>query len=139
MLLMRFFFSLRTVNQVSARLFGRQEEDGIGMLSYFQNWITNGVCSKTFDELEYSKYVFIFLRFCCRSKLSHALSFLNSQILTVKSGEGDYRDTSYVLRQASPFMEIKYNSHLQPKNCTLYLNYFLLYEVLTALYHVFQV
>lgn len=51
-----------------------------------------------------------FLRFCCRSKLSHALSFLNLQILTVKSGEEDYRDTSYVLRQASPFMEIKYNS-----------------------------
>nr|XP_028962308.1 kinesin-like protein KIN-6 [Malus domestica] len=54
------------VNQVSARLFGRQEEDGID--------------------------------------------------LTVKSGEEDYRDTSYVLRQASPFMEIKYNYVEEPSN-----------------------
>ncbi|XP_068314130.1 kinesin-like protein KIN-6 [Pyrus communis] len=37
-------------------------------------------------------------------------------ILTVKSGEGDYRDTSYVLRQASPFMEIKYNYVEEPSN-----------------------
>ncbi|XP_050160193.1 kinesin-like protein KIN-6 isoform X9 [Malus sylvestris] len=37
-------------------------------------------------------------------------------ILTVKSGEEDYRDTSYVLRQASPFMEIKYNYVEEPSN-----------------------
>ncbi|KAK7283421.1 hypothetical protein RIF29_12925 [Crotalaria pallida] len=30
-------------------------------------------------------------------------------ILTAKSGDEDYLDTSYLLRQASPFMEIKYN------------------------------
>ncbi|ONI32362.1 hypothetical protein PRUPE_1G363400 [Prunus persica] len=37
-------------------------------------------------------------------------------ILTVKSGEEDYRDTSYVLRQASPYMEIKYNNVEEPSN-----------------------
>ncbi|XP_027354591.1 kinesin-like protein KIN-6 [Abrus precatorius] len=30
-------------------------------------------------------------------------------ILTAKSGEEDYLDTSYLLRQASPYMQIKYN------------------------------
>lgn len=29
------------------------------------------------------------------------------QILTVKAGEEDYLDTSYLLRQASPYMKIK--------------------------------
>lgn len=29
------------------------------------------------------------------------------QILTVKAGEDDYLDTSYLLRQASPYMKIK--------------------------------
>ncbi|KAL6212781.1 hypothetical protein ACLB2K_017998 [Fragaria x ananassa] len=33
-----------------------------------------------------------------------------SLILTVKSGEEDYRDTSHLLRQASPYMEIKFNN-----------------------------
>jgi len=33
--------------------------------------------------------------------------FLCSQILTAKSGEEDYLDTSYLLRQASPYMQIK--------------------------------
>lgn len=30
------------------------------------------------------------------------------QILTVKPGEDDYLDTSFLLRQASPYMKIKY-------------------------------
>lgn len=31
------------------------------------------------------------------------------QILTVKPGEDDYADTSFVLRQAAPYMKIKYD------------------------------
>ncbi|KAI3724377.1 hypothetical protein L2E82_36149 [Cichorium intybus] len=38
-------------------------------------------------------------------------------ILTAKSGEEDYQDTSYMLRQASPFMNIKFeNVEEQPAN-----------------------
>ncbi|KAL4578957.1 hypothetical protein LXL04_015091 [Taraxacum kok-saghyz] len=38
-------------------------------------------------------------------------------ILTAKSGEDDYQDTSYMLRQASPFMNIKFeNVEEQPTN-----------------------
>ncbi|XP_059636412.1 kinesin-like protein KIN-6 [Cornus florida] len=33
-----------------------------------------------------------------------------SLILTVKSGEDDYVDTSFLLRQASPYMQIKFNN-----------------------------
>ncbi|XP_054799784.1 kinesin-like protein KIN-6 isoform X2 [Prosopis cineraria] len=36
-------------------------------------------------------------------------------LLTAKSGEEDYLDTSYLLRQASPFMKIKYNE-VEPSN-----------------------
>ncbi|KAK7351760.1 hypothetical protein VNO77_11439 [Canavalia gladiata] len=36
-------------------------------------------------------------------------------ILTAKSGEDDYLDTSYLLRQASPYMQIKYNE-VEPSN-----------------------
>ncbi|KAK7310974.1 hypothetical protein RJT34_08799 [Clitoria ternatea] len=36
-------------------------------------------------------------------------------ILTAKSGEEDYLDTSYLLRQASPYMQIKYNE-VEPSN-----------------------
>ncbi|XP_062016930.1 kinesin-like protein KIN-6 [Rosa rugosa] len=39
-----------------------------------------------------------------------------SLILTVKSGEEDYRDTSHLLRQASPYMEIKFNNAEDPSN-----------------------
>ncbi|CAI9265291.1 unnamed protein product [Lactuca saligna] len=40
-----------------------------------------------------------------------------SLILTAKSGEEDYQDTSYMLRQASPFMNIKFeNIEEQPTN-----------------------
>ncbi|KAK7409908.1 hypothetical protein VNO78_00302 [Psophocarpus tetragonolobus] len=38
-----------------------------------------------------------------------------SLILTAKSGEEDYLDTSYLLRQASPYMQIKYNE-VEPLN-----------------------
>ncbi|KHN09080.1 Kinesin-like protein 5 [Glycine soja] len=38
-----------------------------------------------------------------------------SLILTAKSGEEDYLDTSYLLRQASPYMQIKYNE-VEPSN-----------------------
>ncbi|KAJ1387629.1 P-loop containing nucleoside triphosphate hydrolase [Sesbania bispinosa] len=38
-----------------------------------------------------------------------------SLILTAKSGEDDYLDTSYLLRQASPYMQIKYNE-VEPSN-----------------------
>ncbi|KAL2346236.1 hypothetical protein Fmac_000236 [Flemingia macrophylla] len=38
-----------------------------------------------------------------------------SLILTAKSGEEDYLDTSYLLRQASPYMQIKYNE-VEPPN-----------------------
>lgn len=31
----------------------------------------------------------------------------NLQIITVKAGEEDYLDTSYLLKQASPYMKIK--------------------------------
>jgi hypothetical protein len=34
--------------------------------------------------------------------------FRNFQILTVKPGDDDYVDTSFLLRQASPYMKIKY-------------------------------
>ncbi|KAF3446797.1 hypothetical protein FNV43_RR11977 [Rhamnella rubrinervis] len=37
-------------------------------------------------------------------------------ILTVKSGEEDYFDTTYVLRQASPFMKIKFDNLEEPCN-----------------------
>ncbi|GAB4852548.1 hypothetical protein Ancab_016761 [Ancistrocladus abbreviatus] len=36
--------------------------------------------------------------------------FLSSLILTVRSGEKDYLDTSFLLRQASPYMEIKFHN-----------------------------
>ncbi|CAL5416052.1 unnamed protein product [Camellia sinensis] len=41
-------------------------------------------------------------------------------ILTVKSGEEDYLDSSFLLRQASPYMQIKFNNVEQPLNslCT---------------------
>ncbi|KAI8004197.1 Kinesin-like protein KIN-6 [Camellia lanceoleosa] len=41
-------------------------------------------------------------------------------ILTVKSGEEDYLDSSFLLRQASPYMKIKFNNVEQPLNslCT---------------------
>ena len=35
-----------------------------------------------------------------------------SQILNVKPGEDDYADTSYLLRQASPYMKIRYFPYL---------------------------
>ncbi|TKY75259.1 Kinesin protein KIF18A [Spatholobus suberectus] len=38
-----------------------------------------------------------------------------SLILTAKSGEEDYLDTSYLLRQVSPYMQIKYNE-VEPLN-----------------------
>ncbi|GAV56737.1 Kinesin domain-containing protein [Cephalotus follicularis] len=37
-------------------------------------------------------------------------------ILTVKSGEEDYLDTSYLLRQASPYMKIKFDNVEEPSN-----------------------
>ncbi|XP_057973184.1 kinesin-like protein KIN-6 isoform X2 [Malania oleifera] len=37
-------------------------------------------------------------------------------ILTVKSGDEDYLDTSFLLRQASPYMKIKFNSVEEPSN-----------------------
>ncbi|KAH7847675.1 hypothetical protein Vadar_028813 [Vaccinium darrowii] len=37
-------------------------------------------------------------------------------ILTVKSGVEDYLDTSFLLRQASPYMKIKYNNAEEPFN-----------------------
>ncbi|KAL7207440.1 hypothetical protein ACSBR1_029402 [Camellia fascicularis] len=37
-------------------------------------------------------------------------------ILTVKSGEEDYLDSSFLLRQASPYMKIKFNNVEQPLN-----------------------
>ncbi|KAK3231852.1 hypothetical protein Dsin_003733 [Dipteronia sinensis] len=37
-------------------------------------------------------------------------------ILTVKSGEEDYLDTSYLLRQASPYMKIKFDNVEDPSN-----------------------
>ncbi|XP_024930248.1 kinesin-like protein KIN-6 isoform X2 [Ziziphus jujuba] len=37
-------------------------------------------------------------------------------ILTVKSGVEDYLDTAYVLRQASPFMKIKFDNVEEPQN-----------------------
>ncbi|KAJ8772770.1 hypothetical protein K2173_027947 [Erythroxylum novogranatense] len=37
-------------------------------------------------------------------------------ILTVKPGEEDYLDTSYLLRQASPYMNIKFNTGEEPSN-----------------------
>ncbi|KAK0591897.1 hypothetical protein LWI29_009951 [Acer saccharum] len=37
-------------------------------------------------------------------------------ILTVKSGEEDYLDTSYVLKQASPYMKIKFDHVEDPSN-----------------------
>ncbi|XP_050364990.1 kinesin-like protein KIN-6 [Argentina anserina] len=39
-----------------------------------------------------------------------------SLILTVKSGQEDYRDTSHLLRQASPYMEIKFNNAEESSN-----------------------
>ncbi|KAK9269938.1 hypothetical protein L1049_025511 [Liquidambar formosana] len=37
-------------------------------------------------------------------------------ILTVKSGEEDYLDTSFLLRQASPYMKIKFHNVEEPSN-----------------------
>ncbi|ANM60013.1 ATP binding microtubule motor family protein [Arabidopsis thaliana] len=37
-------------------------------------------------------------------------------ILTVKAGEEDYLDTSYLLRQASPYMKIKFDNTEEPCN-----------------------
>ncbi|KAK0592830.1 hypothetical protein LWI29_026292 [Acer saccharum] len=42
--------------------------------------------------------------------------FQDSLILTVKSGEEDYLDTSYVLKQASPYMKIKFDHVEDPSN-----------------------
>ncbi|XP_023002221.1 kinesin-like protein KIN-6 isoform X3 [Cucurbita maxima] len=37
-------------------------------------------------------------------------------MLTVKAGEEDYLDTTYLLRQASPYMKIKFNNVVEPSN-----------------------
>ncbi|XP_038885527.1 kinesin-like protein KIN-6 isoform X3 [Benincasa hispida] len=37
-------------------------------------------------------------------------------ILTVKAGEEDYLDTTFLLRQASPYMKIKFNNVVEPSN-----------------------
>lgn len=37
--------------------------------------------------------------------------FLIFQILNVKPGDDDYLDTSFLLRQASPYMKIKYSPY----------------------------
>ncbi|KAG8632319.1 hypothetical protein MANES_18G012000v8 [Manihot esculenta] len=55
---------------------------------------------------------------CLRSLLEHQKNpkkplqkhFQNSLVLTVKPGEEDYLDTVYLLRQASPYMKIKFNN-----------------------------
>ncbi|XP_071695265.1 kinesin-like protein KIN-6 [Rutidosis leptorrhynchoides] len=39
-----------------------------------------------------------------------------SLLLTAKAGEEDYQDTSYLLRQASPYMNIKFENVEQPTN-----------------------
>ncbi|KAG5542454.1 hypothetical protein RHGRI_022104 [Rhododendron griersonianum] len=61
---------------------------------------------------------------CLRSLLEHQKNpkkplqkhFQNSLILTVKSGVEDYLDTSFLLRQASPYMKIKFNNAEEPLN-----------------------
>ncbi|KAK4859692.1 hypothetical protein QYF36_010078 [Acer negundo] len=61
---------------------------------------------------------------CLRALLEHQKNprkplekhFQNSLILTVKSGEEDYLDTSYLLRQASPYMKIKFDNVEDPSN-----------------------
>lgn len=40
--------------------------------------------------------------------LINIVSYLFQQVLTVKSGEEDYLDTSNLLKQASPYTQIKY-------------------------------
>ncbi|WVZ78297.1 hypothetical protein U9M48_026034 [Paspalum notatum var. saurae] len=55
---------------------------------------------------------------CLRSLLEHQKNqkkplekhFKNSMILNVKPGNDDYVDTSFLLRQASPYMKIKYTT-----------------------------
>ncbi|TXG49892.1 hypothetical protein EZV62_025767 [Acer yangbiense] len=52
-------------------------------------------------------------------KLGYSIKVLQlkySYILTVKSGEEDYLDTSYVLKQASPYMKIKFDHVEDPSN-----------------------
>ncbi|KAK9113263.1 hypothetical protein Scep_020782 [Stephania cephalantha] len=50
--------------------------------------------------------------------------FQNSLILTVKPGSYDYPDTSFLLRQASPFMKIKYNNYAGEPNLKRHINTF---------------
>ncbi|KAK9136484.1 hypothetical protein Syun_015814 [Stephania yunnanensis] len=45
-------------------------------------------------------------------------------ILTVKPGSYDYPDTSFLLRQASPFMKIKYNNYAGEPNLKRHINTF---------------
>ncbi|KAI4978455.1 hypothetical protein ZWY2020_015208 [Hordeum vulgare] len=55
---------------------------------------------------------------CLRALLDHQKNqkktlekhFKSSMILNVKPGEDDYADTAYLLRQASPYMKIRYTS-----------------------------
>ncbi|CAK9148301.1 unnamed protein product [Ilex paraguariensis] len=61
---------------------------------------------------------------CLRSLLEHQKNpkkpfqkhFQSSLILTVKSGEDDYLDASFLLRQAAPYMKIKFNSTEEQSN-----------------------
>ncbi|KAL0360529.1 UNVERIFIED_CONTAM: Kinesin-like protein KIN-6 [Sesamum radiatum] len=63
---------------------------------------------------------------CLRSLLEHQKNrnkplqkhYQNSLILTVKPGVEDYLDTSFLLRQASPFTKIKFKTLEEPPNLT---------------------
>ncbi|TXG52036.1 hypothetical protein EZV62_021205 [Acer yangbiense] len=81
-------FSKFFVDQVPTGLFGRKEENDTGMRF-------------SFPKLGYSVNV---------------LQLKHCYILTVKPGEEDYLDTSYLLRQASPYMKIKFDNVVDPSN-----------------------
>lgn len=84
---MLFWFNV--VNKVLARLSRRKKEDGFGMTILWDFFLSS--CTRP-------NFIYCNLSFPLLSNL---------QIITVKAGEEDYLDTSYLLKQASPYMKIK--------------------------------
>lgn len=82
-------------DQIYAKLSGRQEEDDVGMHS-----------TVFLDLCFYIIFCSFFYCHCIAD--SHSITFWILQILTVRPGLDDYFDTSFLLRQASPFTKIKW-------------------------------
>ncbi|KAK4390808.1 Kinesin-like protein KIN-6 [Sesamum angolense] len=88
------------------RLSGRQEKDDVGEL------VALLMGYAAYYAVHYSQH------FVTLDIVLSINEFLNLQILTVKPGVEDYLDTSFLLRQASPFTKIKFKTLEEPVNLT---------------------